>query len=256
MSNMLPQLLRRSSMHKEQQKPNTAEVPLNSLSDEDVINLVRDGHTAYYELIIRRYNQRLFRLARSILLNDAAAQDAMQEAYISAFYNLDVYQSSGKLGAWLSRITVNEALMIKRKTHSKITMYADALDTQSLKSEQPSPLDKLANDELSGLIEYAVDALPDEFRSVFILRGIQQLSVSETADSLGLNQATVKTRYLRARKKLQKQLDRHIRDAGLHAFEFAGKRCNQMVHIVLNRISQNPHERKPARTTTLVDQLH
>ena len=209
---------------------------LAALSDEVVVERVRQGDIAAYEFIMRRYNQRLFRTARSILKNDAAAEDAVQEAYIAAFYKLGSYQSIGKLGAWLSRITVNEALMIKRKPDNGQAELSAVIDSQAHQHTNPSDL--FANSELAGLIENAIDALPDEFRSVFVLRAVQQLSVRETAESLDLNETTVKTRFFRAREKMQQLLNPHIQGAGLHAFEFAGKRCDRIVRSVLSYIGR------------------
>ena len=202
-------------------------------SDEDVIKLVRQGETQSYEIIMRRYNQRLFRAARSILKNDDDAQDAMQEAYISAFFKLDSYESTGKLGAWLTRITVNEALMIKRKPGYRIFEQSC---NETVIATRGNPADTLANKELAGLIEVAIDALSDSYRTVFVLRAVQQLSVRETALSLDVKEATVKTRFLRAREQMQLTLDKHIQDVGLHAFEFAGQRCDNIVKNVLKRL--------------------
>jgi len=206
------------------------------LTDEAIIARVLNGHHADFEVIMRRYNQRLYRTARSILNDDDTAQDAVQQAYIAAYLKLDSYMSTGRLGAWLSRITVNEALMIKRKTGNKLNEKKQPFDIVNLKTTNPGPADSVANQELALLIENAIDRLPEDFRSVFVLRAIQQLSVHETADSLALNEATVKTRFYRARIKMQDMLNLHIQESGLHAFEFAGHRCDGIVASVLQRI--------------------
>lgn len=207
---------------------------LLSEPDDVIVNLVREGDILSYEVIMRRYNQRLFRTARSILNNDDDAQDAVQEAYIAAFYKLDSYESSGRLGAWLTRITVNEALMIKRKPDNRVV---DQSSSEMLSNPQGSPDDAAANRQLSVLIESAIDTLPDNFRRVFMLRAVQQLSVRETADSLDIKEATVKTRYLRARQQMQTVLNKHIEDVGLHAFEFAGERCDGIVKNVIDQLA-------------------
>ena len=230
-------------------EPTQTDRELAVLTDEVIVERVRQGDLASYELIMRRYNQRLFRTARSILQDNQAAEDAVQEAYIAAYYKLDSYQSTGKLGAWLSRITVNEALMIKRKPGSGPSVLSAAMELETHHHTNPS--EKFANKELAKLIENAIDALPDEFRSVFVLRAVQQLSVRETAASLDLKEATVKTRFLRAREKMQQLLNPHIEDAGLHAFEFAGARCDQMVRSVLHYFNQNNLEQQsPIRPNT------
>ncbi len=217
---------------------------LLSIPDDDAIERIRAGDTESYEIIMRRYNQRLFRVARSILQDDDAAQDAVQKAHISAFFKLDRFASSGSFAAWLTRIAVNEALMIKRKDRIYKKQY-DAGNfiehesgelTAALRSD---PADLAARSQIAQLIEQAVDQLPEDFRTVFVLRAIQQLSAKETAESLDIKEATVKTRYHRARKIMQVALNRHMDSAGLRAFEFAGKRCDSMVATVFKRIGAN-----------------
>lgn len=217
---------------------------LASIPDEVAIERIRGGDTGSYEIIMRRYNQRLFRVARSILQDDDSAQDAVQEAYVSAFYKLDRFASTGSFGAWLTRIAVNEALMIKRKDR-KHEMHRDAGNLEDLAPGDQAvalrmdPADAVASGEVAQLIEEAVDQLPDDFRSVFVLRAIQQLSVKETAKSLDIKEATVKTRFHRARNLMQETLNRHMDTAGLRAFEFAGKRCDGMVVTVLKRLKSD-----------------
>lgn len=212
------------------------------VTDAAAIERIHAGETVAYEIIMRRYNQRLFRVARSILLDDDAAQDAVQEAYVSAWFKLDRYAPTGSFGAWLTRIAVNEALMIKRKDRQqKHGGEADRQYNGKPAQEQPAPradpADRVANRELARLIENAVDALPDDFRSVFVLRAIQQLNVKETAVSLGVNEATVKTRFHRARNLMQEALNNHIASAGMRVFEFAGSRCDRMVMNVFRRLA-------------------
>lgn len=185
---------------------------------------------------MRRYNRRLFRTARSILKNNDAAQDAVQEAYISAFYKLDTYESRGNFAAWLTRITVNKALMMKRKPDNRVADKLDNINDENLKASHANPADALANKELAALIEMAIDNLPDIFRCVFVLRAVQQLSVQETADSLQIPEATVKSRFHRARNLMQDNLNQHMEQVGLQAFEFAGQRCDQIVQTVLKRL--------------------
>lgn len=210
-------------------------------ADHLTIARIRAGDTGAYADIMRRYNQRLFRVARSILLDDDAAQDAMQEAYVNAYFKLDKYAPTGSFGAWLTRITVNEALMMKRKDrridHDSAANPADRDPERA--APRADPADRAANRELAGLIETAVDTLPEDFRTVFVLRALQQLSVHDTAASLGINEATVKTRLYRARALMQKQLDKHIAAAGMAVFEFAGRRCDNMVSGVLKRLEHS-----------------
>ena len=215
---------------------------MESISDEKVIEYVLQGRTEAYEILLRRYNQRLFRAARSILKNDDAAQDAVQEAYIKAYFKLDHYFGNRSIGngnfaAWLTRITINEALMIKRKPDNRAADHQVELEQEVLAAPYANPYDKLANKELAGLIEVAIDALPVNFRSVFVLRSVQQLSVRDTAESLDIPEATVKTRFHRARNLMQENLNQHIETVGMQAFEFAGYRCDRMVERVFTRLS-------------------
>lgn len=214
-------------------------------SDEVVIERVRGGDTRSYETIMRRYNQRLFRAARSILLDDDVAQDAVQEAYVSAYYKLDKYSPTGSFGAWLTRIAVNEALMIRRKNlkYQRMNGYEDNAEDRgpghSLSAPGLDPADGVVNGELVQMIESAVDRLPDDFRTVFVLRAIHQLSVKETANCLDIKEATVKSRFHRARHLMQTMLNHEFDVAGLHAFEFAGKRCDAIVDRVLERLESD-----------------
>jgi len=209
---------------------------ITNLPDDTAIELIRAGNNHAWEIIMRRYNQRLYRAAHSILIDNDAAEDAVQQAYICAYYKLANYTHQGSLGAWLTRITINEALMIKRKPDNRISDIC--IDNSNLTETHTNPAADFANKELATLIETSVKKLPDNFRCVFVLRAIQQLSTKETAQSLSLNEATVKTRYHRARNLMQTELNQHIEQAGLQVFEFAGKRCDQMVYAVLNQLEK------------------
>lgn len=210
--------------------------------DEALIARMRAGDTSAYEIMLRRYNRRLFRVTRSILRDDDDAQDAMQEAYVRAFTNLGDYRTPGNFGAWLTRIAVNEALMKKRRDKRFAPRDAAPLhDEDDAGAEQPAAgagtEELAANGELRHLIEASVDRLPESFRAVFVLRAIEQLSVEETAACLGIPAPTVKTRFHRARGLMQQALARHLETAGVSAFDFAGPRCDRMVETVLARLA-------------------
>ena len=214
---------------------------VTEVPDETLIARLRAGDAGAYEILLRRYNRRLFRVTRSILRDDDDAQDAMQEAYVRAFTNLGDYRTPGNFGAWLTRIAVNEALMKKRRDKRNAPRDAAPLhDEDDAVAEElaPGPGTEVlaANDELRHLIEAAVDRLPESFRTVFVLRAIEQLSVEETATCLDIPVATVKTRFHRARGLMQQALTRYIDTAGLTAFDFAGPRCDRMVDTVLARL--------------------
>jgi RNA polymerase sigma-70 factor (ECF subfamily) len=217
-----------------------AKINSSKLDDHEIVARIRGGETALYETIMRRYNQRLFRIARSIVPDDALAEDAVQEAYVAAFYALDNYQSSGSFAAWLSTITVNEARMSRRKrTRRPESPLADheEYSAQEALAAAATPADNVANNRLAQLIETALAQLPETFRLVFVLRAIQQLSIAETAASLQIPVATVKTRYHRARNLMQQNLEPYIQEAGMNVFEFAGQRCDNMVAKVSARLN-------------------
>lgn len=205
--------------------------------DDTLVEYCRLGDIRAFEEVMRRYNQRLYRVARSILPDDHLAQDALQESYLSAFSHLDDYQPQNQLGAWLTRITINEALMKKRKL--KDYTKQQGFDVDSLQSPS-DPSHETANKELSRLLERAIETLPEPYRLVFVLRGSQQLSVTETAMSLSIPEATVKSRYHRARHLMQEALRPHFESVGLTIFEFAGARCDQLVKNVIERLHPMP----------------
>jgi RNA polymerase sigma-70 factor (ECF subfamily) len=166
----------------------------------------------------------------------------VQQAYISAYYKLDSYASTGSFGAWLTRITINESLMIKRKPDNRVADSKNVIDYDNIIQTDGKPDAILANKELAVLIETAVEKLPEDYRSVFVLRAIQQLSIKETADSLGIYEATVKTRFHRARNLMQQSLNQHIEQANMQVYEFAGQRCDHIVNSVLKRLAVIPTE--------------
>ena len=213
-------------------------VPCAPESDDAIIKRVRNGEIECYALILRRYNQQLFRIARSILQDDVLAEDALQEAYVAAYRRLQQYQARGSFASWLTRITINEARMSRRKqSRYRETDIAESQPAAWVDSQATSnPAHSAANTELAALIESAMRELPESFRLVFMLRGIQQLSIDETACCLGIPTATVKTRYHRARNLMQQALTPHIADAGLQLYEFAGKRCDNLVSAVMQRL--------------------
>lgn len=210
------------------------------LSDDAILERVTDGDLDAYEGIMRHHNQRLFRIARSIVTDDAEAMDVVQETFIVAFDRLDDLREPAALPGWLAKITRNNALMRLRK--SRRMQYMDEPDFDNVLSlsanvkrpEQPDTT--LANKQLGRLLEKFIDELPDAFRTVFMLRGIEQCSVATTADILDIEPATVKTRYHRARLLLQKQVMNYSESAGVSVHEFAGHRCDTIVRNVLQHL--------------------
>lgn len=214
---------------------------LADLSDHALVELARRNEGRAFEALMRRYNRRLFRVARSVLRDESAAEDAVQEAYIRAFTHLDRYRPTGKFGAWLTRIALNEALMLRRRMRTD-TVSLDAMDEATLTGARASVADAdSSSDGVDALIarqllEQAIDALPAAFRTVFVLRMVEQLSISETAACLSLNSATVKTRLYRAQRRLRAELSRRLTREQLNVFEFDGPRCDRIVTAVFARL--------------------
>lgn len=217
--------------------------PIVSPGDFDLVQraIARDGDA--FRFIMQRYNQRLYRLARSILRNDAEAEDAVQEAYVRAFTHLDSFRGDSSLATWLSRITINEALgrlRTQRPTVDIATFEAQRTPAEiiqfPLTSKSDDPERTMAQRQLLQLVEQATDNLPEVYRIVFITRVIEGLSVEDTAEILGLRPETVKTRLHRARKLVREQLDKQIGPVLMDAFPFAGRRCERMTAGVVKRL--------------------
>ncbi|MDG4855310.1 MULTISPECIES: RNA polymerase sigma factor [unclassified Mesorhizobium] len=196
-----------------------------------------------FRLIIKTHNQRLYRIARGVVRNDAEAEDIVQEAYMRAFASLDSFRGDASLSTWLSRIVINEALGRLRKK-KRIVAMPENPDAQiirfPLNSSDLNPGDDpertMAQRQILGLVERATDSLPDVYRTVFVARVIEGLSIEETADLLGIRPETVKTRLHRARALVRKALDDEIGPVLLDAFPFAGRRCERLTQAVMKRL--------------------
>jgi RNA polymerase sigma-70 factor (ECF subfamily) len=221
--------------------------PVDSkISDADLAQRVAAQDQAAFTLLMRRYNQKLYRAARSILRDDAEAEDAVQEAYMLAFAAIDTFRGDAKLSTWLVRIVVNEAIGRVRKRTRRAEVFALDSDIESaspvaeltmtqVSPEQPETAALRA--ETRRLVEAKIDALPEVFRTVFVLRALEELSVEETAQCLAIPEATVRTRYFRAKSLLRDALAREVDVAMDDAFAFAGARCDRIVAGVLARLA-------------------
>lgn len=217
---------------------------LERLTDLEVVTGVLAGDAGLYELVMRRYNQRLFRIARSILKNDADAEDSVQDAYIAAYFKLGQFRGPDGLGSWLGKIVTNEALMRRRRRVRLRVVGFDELEKPALQEAlmaDPSlpdtnPEAAVHEKQLQRLLEEAVDDLPDVFRAAFVLREIEQLSVAETAACLGVEPATIKTQVHRARRLLQKNLNTELSAALVSTYQFDGARCDRLVTRVFERL--------------------
>jgi RNA polymerase sigma-70 factor (ECF subfamily) len=206
---------------------------VSRLADEDVVRRVLVGEVALFELIVRRYNQRLFRTTRAILRDDDAAEDAMQEAYLRAFAKLDQFAGEAKFSTWLTKIAVHEALNRLRRAKAQ-----EELPEAMHNSDNP---ERTAYDrELRAAIEKALDGLPPLYRTVFVMREIEDMTIAETAGCLGITPENVKTRLHRARSLLRNRLARAFGSAAPGAYTYLGSRCDRMTRTVMDRINRLP----------------
>lgn len=198
--------------------------------------LAREGDA--FRTIIKTHNQRLYRIARGVVRNDSEAEDIVQEAYVRAFAHLDAFRGDSSLATWLSRIVINEALGRLRKRRRTVALpenpQAEIIRFPINPSDDPERT--MAQRQILQLVEQATDSLPDVYRTVFVARVIEGLSIEETADLLGVRPQTVKTRLHRARALVRKALDDQIGPVLLDAFPFAGRRCERLTSAVMRRL--------------------
>ena len=206
-------------------------------TDEEVVVRVRAGDTHLFEVLMRRYNQRLYRAVRAILQNDADAEDAVQQAYLNAYRHLDQFEGRARFSTWLTRIAVYEALSRKKRARAKPLGSDDDEQIEHAVSGAPDPERQTYAGELGTLLESALATLPHGYRSVFMLREIDGLNTAETAQQLRVSVGTVKTRLHRARDLLQRKLH-DVTPA--EAFRFDGSRCDRMVAAVMSQLAEMP----------------
>lgn len=211
-------------------------------SDLDLTLRARGGDAAAFELIMRRHNRLLFRAARGIVADDAEAQDVVQDAYLRAFTSLDSYRGDAALGTWLARIAINGALNVQRRKGRTVPIdetpemndepaAEHAMSFVDTRNESPDAAAERG--QLRALLQAAIERLPPIYRSVFMLRAVEEKSVEETAFCLGVSADVVKTRYLRARALLRDALGAQLEAHAHDVFAFAGERCDAVVNHVI-----------------------
>jgi RNA polymerase sigma-70 factor (ECF subfamily) len=213
------------------------------LSDLDLIGRIRTGDAHAMEALMRRHNRTLFRTARAILRDDAEAEDAVQEAYLQAYRSLAGFRGESKFSTWLVRIVANEALMRRRRNArtAAVIPIDSSEQAEAGMSLEAGPENEALRGQMRRILEARIDRLPDGYRAVFVLRALEELSVEETASALDIPEATVRTRYFRARSLLRESLAHDIDLTLEDAFGFAGERCDRIVGEVLNRLfGSNP----------------
>ena len=212
--------------------------------EAELVARARGKDASAVALIIQQNNQRLYRIARSILRDDFEAEDALQEAYIRAFSRLDLFRGESRLGTWLARIVMNEALgrLRRRKPTIDFESFAKAQETSAEIIRFPAanpeldPETTMAQREIRALLERAIDALPEAFRTVLVARLIEGMSIEETAELFSIRPETVKTRLHRARRLLKEEMEKHVGPVMGDAFPFAGRRCERLTETVLARL--------------------
>jgi RNA polymerase sigma-70 factor, ECF subfamily len=217
-------------------------IDYDGLEEGALAKLAKAGDPEAFRAVMTRYNQRLFRMARSIMRDDSDAEDVLQEAYVRAFSALGRFREEASLLTWLTRIVINEAR--GRLRSRRPTVGLEMIETEDdpavvpFARPAPSPEADAARAEARRLMEAAIDELPEAFRLVFILRELEECTVEETAERLGLLPETVKTRLFRARKLLRRALEEKLMSSLAEAFPFLGARCQRITDAVLARITQ------------------
>lgn len=209
-------------------------------SDEQIVGRVLAGDTALYELLMRRYNRLLYRVARSILRDDAETEDVMQDAYVRAYQHLASFEGRAKFATWLTRIAVHEALARARK-RARFQLFDFSEEhtgdvMKPLASTDRTPEQQTYDREVADVLEKAILALSEEHRLVFMLRDVEGMSTAETAESLNLTEANVKVRLHRAHAALRKQLYAAVGETASNCFQFHAPRCDRVVQRVFKTL--------------------
>jgi RNA polymerase sigma-70 factor (ECF subfamily) len=208
-------------------------------SDDEIVRHVLGGETAMFEVLMRRYNERVYRVARAIVRDDHEAEDVVQQAYVNAFTHLRQFTGAARFSTWLTKIAVNESLARVRRRGKYEAFDDEHPAVEPLVSGPPAdnPEQQAFTAELRGLLEWAIDTLPDGMREVFVLREVEGLSTGEVAESLDVSEDVVKTRLSRGRAALRRALLERTGATAPEAFRFYRPRCDRVVQQVLDHIA-------------------
>lgn len=208
------------------------------LADIDIIGRVVGGERNLFAVLMQRYNQRLFRLVRSIVRPDAEAEDALQDAYVNAFARLASFEGRSTFSTWMSKIAIRTARARRDRVRRTEALFQDLATNDTVVDALVSdPQDAAASGEVRTIVEAAIDRLPETYRCVVVARLLEELSTAETADLLGLSEDVVRIRLHRGRAALRRLLSPRLETELASAFAFAGHRCNRIVANVLQRLS-------------------
>lgn len=212
------------------------------LPDEEVVRRVLAGETALFEIVMRRYNQRLYRMARAILRDDSEAEDVMQEAYVRAYQHLGQFAGRSQFSTWLTRIAIHEALArVRRRGRLEQLGPDDSSEGDGTMNMSPAltPEDQASVSELGRVLEEAILSIPEQYRLVLMMRDVEQMSTSDTAAALDLTEENVKVRLHRARAMVRRELFAQVGSEAPTAFGFMGERCDRVVAVVMQRLRSN-----------------
>lgn len=220
-----------------------------ALGDEQVVDRVRAGDSWLYELLMRRYNQRVYRVIRSVLIDNSEAEDVLQEAWVRAYEHLDQFKGRASFSTWVTKIAYYEALARARKS-KRWTRLEDPEgeimpEASRRLSNTDTPEEQAMRAQLGRMLQAAVDGLPVSYRCVFVLREVEHLNTSEAAECLGLSEEAVKTRLHRSRALLRRDLEGRAGSAIAEAYSFMGDRCDRSVARVLERIGFGGNGKPP-----------
>lgn len=205
------------------------------ISDEEVISRVLNGEKELYAILVRRYNQRLYRVGMSILNDDAEVEDVMQVAYINAYENLGKFGFRSSFPTWLTRILVNESLLRIRKRKKVIIMSDENMKNLTAHNgESRTPVSALLNSELKSILNNAIRKLPEIYRTVFVMREIEDMSVAETQQCLNISEVNVKVRLNRAKVILRDILSKYYKKEDVLHFHL--NRCDRMVNLIMHHV--------------------
>ena len=209
----------------------------DTLSDQEIITRILQGEKNLYAVIVRRYNQRLYRVALSIMNDDAEVEDIMQVAYINAWENLERFAFRASFSTWLTRILINESLLRLKKRSRSVNMNDDKMDKeiyQQHTKEVQTPVAKIINAELKLALEDAIRQLPEKYRTVFIMREIEDMNVAETQACLDISEANVKVRLNRAKALLKETLSAFYKKEDILHFHLS--RCDRIIEKVMSKV--------------------
>lgn len=220
---------------------------LEPLSDEEVLARVVGGEAAAFEALMRRHNQRLFRAARSVVRDDLEAEDVVQETYVRAYAHLSRFEGRSSVATWLTRIAFHEALRRKRQRLRADTAARSLVDSQSPRIHEPEESEMVDLGNTRSVLTQALDSLPENLRTVVVLRIVQGLSTRETAECLRLSEVNVKVLLHRGRKALREQLDSQQFASFSEEYAFGAERCDRVVEAVFRRLDIPSAEYRDAR---------